>query len=243
MRCIFQETETLGDGKSKRDAKRDCSHKMLIKLDELKIIDLKVIKSFDPYRQNDPTKSPDDETNSHHQVTTIEERPKKKSNHKSKSKNIVVENKINPDYGLGSINPISRLIQIQQAKKLSEPVYELLEDKFRFHKHEFTMQVSIGTSDADKCTGTGTSKRMAKHNAAENMLISLGYLKISQPKPALKSSSSLSVANNNDSNAKSASLLDKKVKFAETIEDNNLKSNSVLTLIFFNQCSNLICSY
>lgn len=49
--------------------------------------------------------------------------------------------KANPDYGAG-INPISRLIQIQQAKKEKEPVYSLVADKGAPKFHEFVMQVS-----------------------------------------------------------------------------------------------------
>ena len=50
--------------------------------------------------------------------------------------------------GMGSdsaqtINPISRLIQIQQAKKEKEPVYTLIAERGMPRRREFVMQVSI----------------------------------------------------------------------------------------------------
>ena len=41
-----------------------------------------------------------------------------------------------------SINPISRLIQIQQAKKEKEPVYSLVAERGMPRRREFVMQVS-----------------------------------------------------------------------------------------------------
>jgi len=45
-----------------------------------------------------------------------------------------------PEYGQ-SINPISRLIQIQQAKKEKEPIYTLIAEKGMPRRREFVMQV------------------------------------------------------------------------------------------------------
>ena len=42
-----------------------------------------------------------------------------------------------------TINPISRLIQIQQAKKEKEPVYTLIAERGMPRRREFVMQVSI----------------------------------------------------------------------------------------------------
>ena len=61
---------------------------------------------------------------------------------KKKSKNLIkLEQKANPDYGQ-SINPISRLIQIQQAKKQKEPVYTLIAERGMPRRREFVMEVS-----------------------------------------------------------------------------------------------------
>ena len=42
-----------------------------------------------------------------------------------------------------TINPISRLIQIQQAKKEKEPVYTLIAERGMPRRREFVMQVTI----------------------------------------------------------------------------------------------------
>lgn len=51
------------------------------------------------------------------------------------------EQKADPQYGQG-INPISRLIQIQQAKKEREPVYTVIDERGEPRQREFIMQVS-----------------------------------------------------------------------------------------------------
>ncbi|XP_032950770.1 double-stranded RNA-binding protein Staufen homolog 1 isoform X2 [Rhinolophus ferrumequinum] len=90
-----------------------------------------------------------------------------------------------PEYGQ-VMNPISRLAQIQQAKKEKEPEYMLLTERGLPRRREFVMQVKVGNHTAE---GTGTNKKVAKRNAAENMLEILGFkVPQAQPtKPALKS--------------------------------------------------------
>ena len=66
---------------------------------------------------------------------------KKAEMKKRKAKNLIkLEQKATPEYGQ-SINPISRLIQIQQAKKEKEPVYTLIAEKGMPRRREFIMQV------------------------------------------------------------------------------------------------------
>jgi double-stranded RNA-binding protein Staufen len=55
---------------------------------------------------------------------------------------VLQEQKAEPEYG-EDINPISRLIQIQQAKKEREPVYSLLEERGVPRRREFVMEVSL----------------------------------------------------------------------------------------------------
>ncbi|XP_027414110.1 double-stranded RNA-binding protein Staufen homolog 1 isoform X6 [Bos indicus x Bos taurus] len=90
-----------------------------------------------------------------------------------------------PECGQG-MNPISRLAQIQQAKKEKEPEYLLLAERGLPRRREFVMQVKVGNHTAE---GSGTNKKVAKRNAAENMLEILGFkVPQAQPsKPALKS--------------------------------------------------------
>ncbi|XP_063307391.1 double-stranded RNA-binding protein Staufen homolog 2 isoform X5 [Pelobates fuscus] len=84
--------------------------------------------------------------------------------------------KASPEYGQG-MNPISRLAQIQQAKKEKEPEYVLLSERGIQRRREFIMQVKVANETA---TGTGPNKKTAKRNAAEAMLLQLGY-KASSP--------------------------------------------------------------
>ncbi|XP_074134983.1 double-stranded RNA-binding protein Staufen homolog 2 isoform X2 [Sminthopsis crassicaudata] len=79
--------------------------------------------------------------------------------------------KADPEYGQG-MNPVSCLAQIQQARKEKEPDYALLSDRGKSRRREFLMQVKVGTAVA---TGIGLSKKIAKRNAAEAMLLHLGY--------------------------------------------------------------------
>ncbi|KAF5917442.1 hypothetical protein HPG69_017333, partial [Diceros bicornis minor] len=110
------------------------------------------------------------------------ERAKPRIKKKTKS---IVRLQSSPEYGQG-MNPISRLAQIQQAKKEKEPEYMLLTERGLPRRREFVMQVKVGNHTAE---GTGTNKKVAKRNAAENMLEILGFkVPQAQPtKPALKS--------------------------------------------------------
>ncbi|XP_077592269.1 double-stranded RNA-binding protein Staufen homolog 2 [Stigmatopora nigra] len=93
---------------------------------------------------------------------------KPKTHYKKRTKTIL---KTGPDYGQG-MNPISRLAQIQQAKKEKEPEYLLLSERGMLRRREFIMQVKVNNEVA---TGTGPNKKVAKQNAAEAMLLQLGY--------------------------------------------------------------------
>ncbi|XP_053674984.1 maternal effect protein staufen [Anopheles nili] len=71
-------------------------------------------------------------------------------------------------------NPISRLMQIQQARKEKQPVYTLVEnDKPNVgRRRQFTIEVNAGGRQA---TGVGMTKKAAKWSAAEALLVELGY--------------------------------------------------------------------
>ncbi|XP_029772213.1 double-stranded RNA-binding protein Staufen homolog 1 isoform X3 [Suricata suricatta] len=110
------------------------------------------------------------------------ERVKPRIKKKTKS---IVRLQSGTEHGQG-VNPISRLAQIQQAKKDKEPEYMLLTERGLPRRREFVMQVKVGNHTAE---GSGTNKKVAKRNAAENMLEILGFkVPQAQPaKPALKS--------------------------------------------------------
>ncbi|XP_033856042.3 double-stranded RNA-binding protein Staufen homolog 2-like isoform X4 [Acipenser ruthenus] len=95
-------------------------------------------------------------------------REKPKLHYKKRPKTIL---KTGPEYGQG-MNPISRLAQIQQAKKEKEPEYTLLSERGMPRRREFIMQVKVVNESA---TGTGPNKKVAKRNSAEAMLLQLGY--------------------------------------------------------------------
>ena len=118
FRCIVGDFITEGDGNGKKTSKTRAAELMLDKLKELP------------------------------PVASCQTTPKKKASSstaaaaaRKKSKNLIkLEQKANPDYGQ-SINPISRLIQIQQAKKQKEPVYTLIAERGMPRRREFVMQV------------------------------------------------------------------------------------------------------
>ncbi|KAF5901201.1 double-stranded RNA-binding protein Staufen 2 isoform X1, partial [Clarias magur] len=93
---------------------------------------------------------------------------KPKMHYKKRPKTIL---KAGPEYGQG-MNPISRLAQIQQAKREKEPEYTLLSERGLPRRREFVMQVKVGE---EVTPGTGSNKKVAKRAAAEAMLLHLGY--------------------------------------------------------------------
>lgn len=64
-----------------------------------------------------------------------------------------------------ALNPISRLIQIQQALKEKEPEYTLIEEKGSARKREFTIEVMASGQSA---LGIGNNKKKAKQDAAKS---------------------------------------------------------------------------
>lgn len=108
---------------------------------------------------------------------------------KKKTRNLI---KVNVDKTVEvteEINPISRLIQIQQAKKEREPTYEVIEERGAPRRREFVIEASV---NGVAYRGVGPNKKIAKRNAAEGLLALLGYGN-----------------NNNSTNTKSALKSDK----------------------------------
>lgn len=105
---------------------------------------------------------------------------------KKKIRNLIKVNQEKPGSEYGEdINPISRLIQIQQAGKEKEPTYTVIEERGAPRRREFVIEASV---NGISCTGTGPNKKLAKRAAAESLLERLGYSKsASQPtKPSIK---------------------------------------------------------
>ncbi|XP_067010625.2 double-stranded RNA-binding protein Staufen homolog 2 isoform X2 [Anabrus simplex] len=160
-KCTVGDKVTTGEGNGKKVSKKRAAEKMLEELKKL------------------PPSSPT------FTISSSLARLKRKANPgKKKTRNLIKEQKAEPEYG-EDINPISRLIQIQQAKKEREPVYSLVEERGVPRRREFVMEVSIGQHSA---TGTGPNKKLAKRAAAEGLLQLLGYSRPTpQPaKPSIK---------------------------------------------------------
>lgn len=225
-----EKIETTGEGHSKKLSKHDSADKMLKILNEKFSSQLlQSLQSAPNSGQHNNTnhhnhnqhqggrsdKQATQTTNHHHSHGHLKSNRYKLSGEQStngaesahkrskKSKNIEKTKKISPDYGKGSITPISRLMQIQQAKKENEPIFELIgpkeeandaaselkssptrqnnssNNKGRQLRPEFMMQVSIVPKNEKEtkliAEGKGPSKKVAKQNAAEAMLIKLGY--------------------------------------------------------------------
>lgn len=108
------------------------------------------------------------QTKNHINVTRVKNLKRKPQLiNKKKIKNIIKNNSesaANHD----EINPISKLIQIQQALKEREPIYTLIEEKGAPRRREFVIEVSAGGHVA---RGTGPNKKMAKKLAAKSKFI------------------------------------------------------------------------
>lgn len=73
------------------------------------------------------------------------------------------------------INPISRLLRMQQAARKREPVYSVIEERGQQKRKEFVVEVEC---NGEKAQGIGSNKKLAKRMAAENFLIKMGIPKI-----------------------------------------------------------------
>ncbi|XP_026275861.1 double-stranded RNA-binding protein Staufen homolog 2 isoform X1 [Frankliniella occidentalis] len=157
--CTVGEFTTEGIGNGKKLSKKRASEKMLEELKKL------------------PPESPCVVA----AVVPANAKVKRKPTQKKKSRNLIKEPKPaspveSPTHSVvpekEEMNPISRLIQIQQAKKDQEPLYKLEEEKGAPRRREFVMSVKVGDI---VCKGTGPNKKLAKRAAAEAMLLELGY--------------------------------------------------------------------
>ena len=132
-KCIVGEFLTEGDGNGKKVSKKRAAELMLDKLKQLPPV-----------------------------VSALVPKPRKMVTTKKKSRNLIkLENKEAGGSGVvagaesQSINPISRLIQIQQARKEKEPVYVLVAERGMPRRREFVMQVcrKEGTEEMQSLKG------------------------------------------------------------------------------------------
>lgn len=71
-----------------------------------------------------------------------------------------------------TMNPISILGQILQGRHEPAPVYSLVEERGNLTEKKFVLQVTVGKHQA---SGEGSNKKTAKKNAAEAMLVLMGF--------------------------------------------------------------------
>lgn len=174
-----------GEGNGKKISKKRAAEKMLEELSNL------------PPIQN---------------ITNLTQLKRKRVTNKKKTRNLIKVNMDKSSELVEEINPISRLIQIQQANKEREPIYTVLEERGAPRRREFVIEASV---NGHYCTGVGPNKKVAKRNAAEALLDKLGYLNNTThnnvAKPALKTEKD----NDSTTNEKG-----RKVTFVEEKQEN-----------------------
>ncbi|CAG9855151.1 unnamed protein product [Phyllotreta striolata] len=141
-------------------------------------------------------------------VVNISQLKRKRVPNKKKTRNLIKVNTDKTTEVAEEINPISRLIQIQQANKEREPVYTVLEERGAPRRREFVIEASV---NGHSCTGVGPNKKVAKRNAAEALLIELGYNSSANAKQPSKEKEDAAM-HSNDKN--------RKVTFVEESQEN-----------------------
>ncbi|GAB0093202.1 Maternal effect protein staufen [Sergentomyia squamirostris] len=142
--CIVGTLRTEGEGNGKKISKKRAAEAMLEELKKL------------------PPLSPTQ------RVLKLKKKPQDVV--KKKSRNLIKE-KDDPEYQ-SEVNPISKLIQIQQSKKEKEPIYNLTEERGVPRRREFVIEVKASGYTA---IGIGSNKKVAKRLAAENLLNLMGF--------------------------------------------------------------------
>ncbi|KAK0172168.1 hypothetical protein PV328_005517 [Microctonus aethiopoides] len=193
-RCIVGETITLGEGSSKKVSKKRAAELMLDELKKLPATPVTV------------------------QCRSVRLKRKPPAT-KKKSRNLIKDyQEPRPDTDMtDEVNPISRLVQIQQSKKQREPIYTLIEEKGAPRRREFLMEVSIGQYSAQ---GIGPNKKLGKRAAAEALLTQLGYTKpqLQPTKPSIKTSA-------NDNEISNTECKPRKVTFLEDDKQQHQNEN------------------
>ncbi|XP_015522486.1 double-stranded RNA-binding protein Staufen homolog 2 isoform X2 [Neodiprion lecontei] len=192
-KCTVGDRTTTGEGSSKKVSKKRAAELMLDELKRLPPIPLTI------------------------QTPSVQRLKRKPPATKKKSRNLIKvyqEPRTEPE-AAEEVNPISRLIQIQQAKREREPVYTLVDEKGAPRRREFIMEVTVGSNSAQ---GVGPNKKLAKRAAAEALLMQLGYSK-PQPQPVKPS---IKTGDNENSEGKP-----RKVTFLEEDQVNEIPNHSV----------------
>ncbi|CAO4382917.1 unnamed protein product [Caenorhabditis nigoni] len=158
VRCAFVSSnkevkaEAIGKGKKKKVAQQEACTQLLKNAEHLS-------------PQTNPVSVATNVCRTQKKLASIHREPKRKT--------IVKDKKMDPLYG-HQINPVSRLIQVTQAKSRQHPTFELLSENGVSKYKEFVIQAKYGEF---VCEGKGPNKRLAKRAAAEEMLDLIGFVK------------------------------------------------------------------
>lgn len=147
-------------------------------------------------------------------MTSMAHLKRKRVTTKKKTRNLIKVNVDKSSEYVEDVNPISRLIQIQQANKEKEPVYTVLEERGAPRRREFVIEASV---NGHSCTGVGPNKKIAKKNAAEALLAALGY---SHPNPNTNSKPPIKVEKEVDNSNEKP----RKVTFVEEKSETQLSN-------------------
>lgn len=96
---------------------------------------------------------------------------------KKKTRNLIKEQ---AEEDTDDVNPISRLIHISQGNKAKDPVYTLVEERGPPRRREFVMEVFAVNQ---KAVGVGSTKKLAKRQAAESMFFNFNLNSKTHIKP------------------------------------------------------------
>uniref|UniRef100_A0A1I7T8V0 DRBM domain-containing protein n=1 Tax=Caenorhabditis tropicalis TaxID=1561998 RepID=A0A1I7T8V0_9PELO len=126
----------------------------------------KLLKTVEPLKpENNPVLLANTVCKTQKKLAALAREPKRKT--------IVKDKKMDPLYG-HQINPVSRLIQVTQAKTKEHPTFELVAEHGVSKYKEFVIRVKYGDETRE---GKGPNKRLAKRAAAEAMLETIGIVK------------------------------------------------------------------
>ncbi len=145
----------------------------------------------------------------------------------NKSEELVLESSSNGTTSSSStIHPINRLIQLQQARKEKEPIFNVISERCTDRRRrEFSIECTINITKGSNAPqvisaiGLGPNKKVAKKNAAESMLQQLGYSSKPQPQSILKQDSG------------EGQQLQKKIRQVKFVEDKSDQQLLDLSLI------------
>lgn len=108
-------------------------------------------------------------------MTNMAQLKRKRVPNKKKTRNLI---KVNMDKAADlteEINPISRLIQIQQANKEREPTYTVLEERGAPRRREFVIEASV---NGHSCTGVGPNKKVISYETVAKKIVAFKFVNL-----------------------------------------------------------------